>query len=78
MMPPCKISTLMSKEEVIEKVAYVLREGVNSKIWGAFNPPSLDDYAKWNWIDWLTYFKSSGNHLMQSFLGKAIRRVNGQ
>ncbi|EHH1074886.1 hypothetical protein J7I01_000463 [Vibrio parahaemolyticus] len=78
MMPPCKISTLMSKEEVIEKVACVLREGVNSKIWGAFNPPSLDDYAQWNWIDWLTYFKSSGNHLMQSFLGKAIRRVNGQ
>lgn len=75
MMPPCKISALMSKSEVLEKVTRVLREGAQSKIWGNFNPPSREE-AQCNWNDWISFFNSSGNYLMQSFLGKAIRRMD--
>lgn len=68
--PPKRLSTFQSREEIYETVESVLTFGLTKRIWGVFDSPDLPVD---NWNQWHRYFQRSGNTVMLSFIGKAIR-----
>lgn len=71
--PPLIISAFVSHEDTINKVSQVLQNGISQGIWGVFGTPNI---GVCEWEKWQSYFKSSGNTLMHSFMKKAIRMLN--
>ncbi|EGR3956544.1 hypothetical protein DDN39_01120 [Vibrio cholerae] len=75
MQQPCHLSSSMKREEIISYVDRVLSNGCNLRIWGVFDSPK-HSCSVGGWSQWQQYFRSSGNHLMADFIGKAIRFTN--
>ena len=67
---PLEISTLFSPKDTTDGIAKVLEDGLSGGVWGVFSSPNIGSY---DWEKWRTYFATSGNDLMKSFMDKAIR-----
>jgi hypothetical protein len=67
---PPSINQSLPIDAITAYVDNFLREGHEMQRWGLFKAPTLDIK---DWTAWLSYFSRTKNHVMVSFMEKAIR-----
>jgi hypothetical protein len=68
-VPPSKLSSFMTLTDLHNEVCQVIKNGLNKGVWGIFEEPKIksDD-----WSLCKNYYSSTGNHLMETYMLKAI------
>jgi hypothetical protein len=70
---PTELSSFLSMKALEKEVCNILDNGIEKGVWGVFKKPKIksDD-----WISCRNYYKNANNHLMSSYMDKAIHLRN--
>jgi len=66
---PAELTSSLSREDLEKEVRHIIDSGIEKGVWGVFKKPEIKSD---NWTSCRNYYRNADNHLMSSFMDKAI------
>lgn len=66
---PTELTSFLSRDDLEKEVCNVLDSGIEKGVWGVLKKPKLKSD---NWANCKDFYKNANNHLMSSYMDKAI------